>query len=91
MYHDDIEGTRAKTHYPNQALKDVMRYKDIEGAAPKSQLVNKFYDTLDCSDINGPKKTVHRERDPLNPQYLYARPDGTVVTYGEIEGSKPKL
>jgi hypothetical protein len=91
MYHDDIQGTRAKPLYEGKQAKDLMFNRDIEGTVTRAPLTSKNYDILDCRDINGKKKPVMWERDPLNPQYYYTRPNGEVVAYGEIEGSKPKL
>ena len=46
---------------------------------------------MDYSDVVGKKKLYSSSRDPLNPIYFYTRPDGTVESYGHIQGSKPKM
>ena len=52
----------------------------------------KAYDLMDVSDVNGKKKLYESLRDPLNPIYMYQKPNnGGVIRYGEIEGARPKV
>ena len=55
------------------------------------QLKPKPYDLLDYRDVNGKKRgSPTSMRDPLNPVYVYTRPNGDIYSYGQIEGNKAK-
>jgi hypothetical protein len=39
---------------------------------------------MDVSDLNEKKRVSDQMRDPLNPVYLYHKPNGGIYRYGEF-------
>lgn len=92
MIVDDIAGTKSRRFIKGVA-KNILSNADIDGSSPKLDKVQNFincfqlkpkpYDLLDYRDVNGKKKYQYStSRDPLNPVYVYTRPNGDVYQYG---------
>jgi hypothetical protein len=45
---------------------------------------------MNYSDVTGKKTLYNSYRDPLNPVYVYTKPTGQIVKYGEIEGNRAR-